>query len=419
MTVLERFLKYISIDTTSSSKTNTIPSNKNEYILAKLLLKELKELGIKDIHYDKENCYIYAVIKGNDALPKIGFIAHMDTSETVCGKNIKPRLIKNYDGNDIKLNDEVTMSPEEYPDLKNHIGKTLIVTDGTTLLGADDKAGIAEIMTMAEYFSKTKEMHGDVYIGFNPDEEIGNGLEKFSYEKFKTPIAYTIDGADLGELSYENFNAASATIEIEGVSSHCGMAKGIMVNAILIANSLISELPNETPANTEGYEGFFHIEEIEANVTSAKLKYLIRDFDKNNFEKRKMLLEEIVKKLNQKYDNRITIKIQDSYKNMKEIIEQDMSIIELPIKAMKLSGIKPIIKPIRGGTDGADATFNGLPCPNIGTGGHNFHSVYEYIAVEDMEKTSEILISMVKENNDKKILTKRKDSYQQKKVDTN
>ena len=406
MTVLERFLKYISIDTTSQSEIDNFPSNKNEFVLAKLLLKELKGLGIKDIYYDKENCYIYALIKGNDELPKIGFIAHMDTSEDAKGFDIKPRLIENYDGKDINLNDEITMKVSDFPDLKNHLGKTLVVTDGNTLLGADDKAGIAEIMTMAEYFSKTKEMHGDIYIGFNPDEEIGKGLDRFDYKRFKTPIAYTVDGSDLGEISYENFNAATAKIEISGVSSHCGTAKGVMVNAVLIANAIMSSLPDETPANTEGYEGFFHIEEVDATVTKAKLKYLIRDFDSTNFEKRKQLLEEIVEKLNEKYDNRIKLTIKDSYKNMKELIEKDMSVVELPIKAMESIGITPIIKPIRGGTDGTDATYNGLLCPNLGTGGHNFHGVYEYIAVEDMEKTTEVLISMVKENNNRKVLQK-------------
>ena len=405
MTILERFLKYISINTTSHSEKITSPSSQGQFILADLLKEELENIGA-DVDYDKENCYLYAILKGDPALPKVGFIAHMDTSEDTCGENINPQIISNYNGKDIDLSGENKLNTEIYPDLKNHIGKTLITTDGTTLLGADDKAGIAEIMMMLEHFSKTKVHHGDICVAFTPDEEIGRGMDKFNYKKFKAPIAYTVDGSTLGELNYENFNAATAKIEIEGRTCHCGTAKGIMINAILLANAIMSEIPNETPANTEGYEGFFHVQKIEGTASSAYLEYLIRDFDKKNFEQRKNIIETIVNKLNEKYDNRIKLSIKDSYYNMKDIMEEDMRVVEIAKQAMKNVGVVPIIIPIRGGTDGAEATYYGLPCPNIGTGGHNFHGTHEYITLEDMEKTTEILISIVHENTKKKILTK-------------
>ena len=405
MTVLERLLKYINIDTSSSSATETTPSTPNQLVLAELIKEELLSLGA-EVHLDKDNCYLYATLKGETHLPKIGFIAHMDTSENACGNNINPKVIPNYDGTAIALNENNVLSPDEYPDLYNHKGKTLITTDGTTLLGADDKAGIAEIMTMLEYFVTTKERHGDICVAFTPDEEIGKGMDYFDYQRFLSPIAYTVDGSTLGEICYENFNAASAKIDIEGKSCHCGSAKSIMVNAILIANAIISSLPNEIPANTEGYEGFFHVEKVEATVSSAHLEYLIRDFDKAKFEQRKKVFEEIVSRLNETYSNRIKLTIKDQYYNMKNIIEQDMSVVDIATTSMKRLGIEPLILPIRGGTDGADATFNGLPCPNIGTGGHNFHGTHEYITVEDMEKTTDILIEMVKENTSRKVLTK-------------
>lgn len=405
MTLLERFLTYIKVDTSSSSLVENTPSNNNQKILAKMLQEELIELGT-ETYFDESHCYLYATLKGDESLPKIGFIAHLDTSEDAKGNEIKPNIIKNYDGKDIILKNNNVLSPKDYPNLKEQVGKTLITTDGTTLLGADDKAGIAEIMTMLEHFSKTKTHHGDICVAFTPDEEIGKGMDYFDYDKFASPIAYTVDGSTLGEICYENFNAASAKIEIEGKSCHCGTAKGIMVNAILIANAIVSSLPNDTPSNTEGYEGFFHIEKFQGTVSSAYLEYLIRDFDKTNFEKRKQLLENIVLKLNEKYENRIKLTIKDSYYNMKNIIEQDMSVVNIATSAMESIGIKPIIIPIRGGTDGAEATYNGLPCPNIGTGGHNFHGTHEYISVEDMEKTTEVLIAIVKENLSREILDK-------------
>ena len=283
MTVLERFLKYIKIDTASSSLSEETPSTPNQRLLANKLQEELTSLGA-EVKYDEEHCYLYAMIKGDESLPKIGFIAHLDTSEDAKGENITPNIINNYNGQQITLNTSNGLSPDEYPDLNNHVGKTLITTDGTTLLGADDKAGIAEIMTMLEYYSSTDEKHGDICVAFTPDEEIGRGMDCFDYKTFVSPIAYTLDGSTLGEVSYENFNAASAKIKIECKSCHCGSAKGIMVNAILIANAIMSSLPNETPSTTEGYEGFFHIERVNATVSSATLECLIRDFDKANFE---------------------------------------------------------------------------------------------------------------------------------------
>lgn len=405
MTVLERLLKYINIDTSSSSLSDTTPSTNNQRYLAELLKDELLSLGA-EVHYDEEKCYLYATLKGEESLPKIGFIAHLDTSEDACGNNIVPRIIPNYDGKDITLNENNTLSPTMYQDLLNHRGKTLITTDGKTLLGADDKAGIAEIMTMLEHYSKVKVRRGDICIAFTPDEEIGRGMDYFDYKNFSAPIAYTVDGSTLGEICYENFNAASAKIEIEGKSCHCGTAKGIMVNAILIANAIMSSLPNETPANTEGYEGFFHIERVNATVSNATLEYLIRDFDQTNFERRKQLLTEVVEKLNEKYSNRIKLTIKDSYYNMRNIIEKDMTVVDIATTAMQSIGITPITIPMRGGTDGADATFNGLPCPNIGTGCHNFHGTHEYIALEDMEKATDILIAIVKENSSRKVLIK-------------
>lgn len=405
MTVLERFLKYISIDTASNSESNETPSTKNQRLFAKILNNELQELGI-ETYYDEKNCYLYATLRGDESLPKIGFIGHLDTSEDAKSDKISPQIISNYNGENIEISNKTLMSVKEYPDLSNHKGKTLITTDGTTLLGADDKAGIAEIMTMLEHFSKTRTRHGDICVAFTPDEEIGKGMDNFDYSRFLSPIAYTVDGSTVGEISYENFNAATAKIEIKGKSCHCGSAKDIMVNASLIANAIVSSLPDETPSNTEGYEGFYHLEKIQGTVSSAYLEFLIRDFDKEHFKYRKRFLEELISQLNEKYDNRIKLTINDSYYNMKNIIEQDMTVVDVAIAAIKNIGIDPIIIPIRGGTDGADATYNGLPCPNIGTGGHNFHGTHEYIAVEDMEQVTDILIEMVKENSSRKVLTK-------------
>ena len=405
MTALERFLKYISIDTVSNSESELTPSTNNQRILANLLNQELQELGL-ETYFDEKNCYLYATLKGDENLPKIGFISHLDTSEDAKSDKITPNFIYDYNGTDITLPNKTIMSTKEYPDLVKHKGKTLITTDGNTLLGADDKAGIAEIMTMLEHFSKARIRHGDICVAFTPDEEIGKGMDNFDYSKFSSPIAYTVDGSTLGEISYENFNAATAKIEIEGKSCHCGSAKNIMINASLIANAIVSALPNEIPANTEGYEGFYHLEKIQGTVSSAYLELLIRDFNKEHFESRKRFIEELISRLNEKYDNRIKLTLTDSYYNMRNIIEQDMSVVDIATSAMNSLEIEPIIIPIRGGTDGADATYNGLPCPNIGTGGHNFHGTHEYIAAEDMEKVTGILIEMVKENTSRKVLTK-------------
>lgn len=398
MEILERFLNYIAIDTTSDSKSATTPSTPNQKILAQKIVEELQQMGVRNIYHDTKYGYIYATIEGNPSLKKIGFLTHLDTSEDAKGENISANIIKNYDGEDIYLNDSVISRVSSYPDLKNHKGKTLITTDGTTLLGADDKAGIAEVMTMVEYFCQNDADHGDIYLCFTPDEEIGRGTDHIDLSRFTPDFAYTIDGSHLGEISYENFNAATATIEISGVSTHTGTGKGIMVNSLLLAIEIDNQLPDELPSNTEGYEGFYHLEEITGNMEKSKMQYLIRDFDKKHFEYRKNLLDEIVNKLNKKYNNCINIEIKDTYYNMKEIIEKNIDIVDSVKLAMEKVGIKPLIVPIRGGTDGTSLTYQGLPCPNIGTGGHNFHGVNEYVALEDMEKTVEVLIEIAKQN---------------------
>lgn len=396
MNVLKRFFKYVAIDTTSDSTKDKNPTSKGQVKLAELILGELKNMRIDDFYFDEENCYIYAYLKGNPELPSIGFLAHLDTCEDAKGKNINPIIHENYNGKDIELNENVTLSPTQYPSLNDHIGKTLITTDGTTLLGADDKAGIAEIMAMLDYFSVSHANRGDIYVCFTPDEEIGMGTDNINYNIFKPNIAYTVDGSKAGELAYENFNAATANITITGTPSHCGTAKGVMVNAGRVATILNSLIPNEIPENTELYEGFYHLEDISGNVAEAKLKYLIRDFDKDNFEKRKQILEKIVSELNERYGNCIELSIVDKYRNMLEIIEQYPELIEKTKQAIEATGTDVFIKAIRGGTDGTDISFNGIPCPNLGTGGYNYHSVYEYICLEDMERVVEILISIVK-----------------------
>ena len=395
MSILDRFTKYIKIDTTSNSNENTIPSSKGQFVLAKILINELKELQLDEVFFDEEHCYIYAKLKGIENLPKIGFVSHLDTSESSSGKNINPKLIHNYDGGNIKLNDDIELNVSIYPDLKNHVGKTLITTDGTTLLGSDDKAGIAEIMDMLEYYSSNNIEHGDIFVCFTPDEEIGKGTKYLNYNIFNPNYAYTVDGSSVGEFSYENFNAASATIEINGISSHVGSAKGKMINSVRIATIINSLLPEEIPENTDGHEGFYHLKDLSGDVLYTKMTYMIRDFDDNNLEKRKVVLKEIVNQLNDKFGNVISLDISDTYKNMFNIIRQDPLFIENTLKAIKKTGIEPIITEIRGGTDGANISRMGIKCPNIGTGGHNFHSIYEYICLEDMEKVSQILVSIV------------------------
>ncbi len=398
MKLLDRFLKYVKIPTTSNSKSETIPSTNSQFLLANLLYDELKDLGIDDIYYDKENCYIYAVLKGNEKYDKIGFISHVDTSEDAPSSKINPVIHYNYDGSIIKLNNEVIIDPENYPGLKDKIGKTIITADGTSLLGADDKAGIAEIINMLEYFSQNECDHGDIYVCFTPDEEIGNSVENFSYERFPVDYAYTVDGYAAGEISYNNFNAATAYIEIEGVSTHTGNAKDKMVNALTVANELDSMIPNERPENTEKDEGFYHHFHTNGSHSRATIDYLIRDFSLKGFENRKETLKKIVDELSEKYSIKITLKIVDSYYNMYEVIKDSFYIVENALAAAKNVGIEPKQVLTRGGTDGTRLSSNGIPCPNLGVGGDAFHSVYEYVCYEDMQAESDILIEIVKEN---------------------
>jgi len=400
--VVERFLRYITYDTQSNEESNTTPSTEGQMIFARALKKELEEIGLKEVSLDEKG-YLMATLESNleedKQVPTIGFIAHMDTSPDISGKNVRPQIIKNYDGGDIILNKEekIVLSPTDFPELKDYVGKDIITTDGTTLLGTDDKAGIAEIITAMEYLLENPEIkHGRIRIAFTPDEEIGRGADFFEVKKFGADLAYTVDGGPLGELEYENFNAAAAKISIRGESVHPGTAKGKMVNSLLIANELINRLPTrETPAETEGYEGFYHLVSIKGNVEETKLYYIIRDFDKINFIKRKTTIEEIVKDLNKKYDKgRIQLKISDQYYNMKEIIENNKDIVDTAYQAMEEIGVTPMITPIRGGTDGARLSYMGLPTPNIFTGGHNFHGKYEFIPVFAMEKAVELIVKI-------------------------
>lgn len=396
MKILDRFLKYIQIPTNSNSETGASPSTETQRNLAKVLIEELNALNLDEVYYDEEHCYIYAYLKGNTDAPKIGFISHMDTSEAVTDENMKPQIIENYNGESVKLGESAVLDVEQYPDLKNHKGKTLITTDGTTLLGADDKAGIAEIMTMLENLKTQDISHGDIFIAFTPDEEIGEGTKYFDLTKFTPDFAYTVDGSDLGEISFENFNAASIKIEIIGVSTHLGSAKNILVNSQMIANKIINAIPAEYPETTEKYEGYYHLDSIVGDVSCTKMKLLIRDFNKEGFEKRKQTITEIVASLNSEYNNCIKLEIKDTYYNMKNIISNNMHIVEMAEKAMESIGVTPLIQEIRGGTDGAEISARGLPCPNLGTGGHNFHGIYEYICLEDMEKSSDVLIQIIK-----------------------
>lgn len=403
MNVLERFLKYVQIDTQSDEATGTSPSTAKQHELARLLEIELKEIGAEEIYYDKEHCYVYASIpatKGYECTPVIGFIAHMDTAPSMSGTNVKPKIIEKYNGDDIVLNNspEVILKTIEFPEITKYIGQDLVVTDGTTLLGADDKAGIAEIMTMAEYLLSHPECkHGKIRIGFTPDEEIGCGPNHFDIALFGAEYAYTVDGGALGELEFENFNAAGAKVTIHGCNVHPGSAKGKMKNAILIAQEFISLLPvAENPMYTENYEGFYHLDSIEGTVECTKMDYIIRDHDMTKFLQKKQLFEQIADFMNQKYGTgTIEIDMADSYYNMRKIIEPHMFLIDYAKEAMLELGIEPIITPIRGGTDGARLSFMGLPCPNLCTGGENFHGKYEYISVQSMEKTVELLIKLI------------------------
>lgn len=392
-TVTERFLTYVKHHTTSDEASDTFPSTKRQLAFAAFLAKECEAIGLQSISMDAYG-YVTALLPGNTAnAPTIGFISHMDTSPDASGENVLSNIVENYDGKAIPLNGTV-LSPEEFPSLKEYIGQTLITSDGTTLLGADDKAGIAEILTAAEYLLAHPEIpHGAIRIAFTPDEEIGKGVDFFDVDKFHADFAYTLDGGRIGELEYENFNAARAIIRIKGKNVHPGSAKNVMKNAALIGTEIASLLPErETPAKTEGCEGFFHLCSFEGDVTSATLNYIIRDFNADSFAHRKELLRLIVERKNAQYNNCIELDLHDEYYNMLSQIEPHMEIVSLAKQAMLDCGITPIIQPIRGGTDGARLSFMGLPCPNLFAGGHNFHSNYEYVPVPSMEKAVSMIV---------------------------
>lgn len=398
MDITERFLNYTKFDTQSAEDSQTVPSTKKQLAFAEYLMKELKDEGLDDVEMDG-NGYVYATLKSNmkGKVPTIGFISHYDTSPDCSGKDIKARVVKNYDGGDITLSEGIVSSPKKFPELLSHVGEDLIVTDGHTLLGADDKAGIAEIVQAMCYLRDHKEIkHGDIRIGFNPDEEIGMGAHHFDVDKFGCEWAYTMDGGDLGELEYENFNAASARVTITGVSVHPGYAKGKMVNASRLAAEFASMLPaDETPETTDGYQGFYHLTGITANIEGATLSYIIRDHDRKKFEDRKDFMEECARKMNEKYgEGTCVADVKDQYYNMKEKIDPNMHVIDIVLKAMQECGVPPRVQPIRGGTDGAQLSFKGLPCPNIFAGGVNFHGPYEFVSIQVMEKAMAIIIKI-------------------------
>ncbi len=399
--VIDRFLEYVKVDTQSQDDVEAVPSTEKQRNLAKILVKELKEIGASNVRLS-DNCYVYATIPANTdkKLPVIGFVSHMDTSNAISGANVKPQIIKNYDGGEIVLNKDlnIKMSPIDYPSLTLSKGKDLIVTDGTTLLGADDKAGVAEIMTLAETLLTHPEIeHGTIQIGFTPDEEVGRGVDFFDVEGFGADFAYTVDGGELGEIEYENFNAASGKLQIQGRSIHPGSAKNKMVNALLLAMEFQNMLPaHEDPMHTDNYEGFYMLNALQGTVDSARAVYIIRDHDKAQFEAKKARFLKIGEYLNEKYgDGTFTVEVKDSYYNMKEKVEPHMHLIDNARRAMEELGVTPIVVPIRGGTDGARLSYMGLPCPNICTGGSNFHGRYEYIPVQSMEKVVEILLKIV------------------------
>ena len=399
MDIVDRFIKYARIDTQSDENNTQTPSTQKQFNLAKEIEKEALEMGLSDVSLDN-NCYLMATLPSNTKkrVPTVGFIAHFDTSPDMSGKDVNPRIVKEYDGRDIILNEEnnVVLSPKDFPELLQHVGEDIIVTDGTTLLGADDKAGIAEIMDAMQYLIDHPEIeHGDIRIGFTPDEEIGRGADKFNVEKFRAEWAYTMDGSGVGELEYENFNAASAKIKIQGRNVHPGYAKNKMINALNVANELVALLPiNERPEHTEGYEGFFHLISLGGTVEESEIAYIIRDHDREKFENRKALMEQAVSELNKKYGDRLTLDMRDQYYNMKEKVEPVKHVIDYAFRAIEEVGITPVIKPIRGGTDGAKLSFMGLPCPNIFAGGMNFHGKYEYLPVHSMKKASRVIVKI-------------------------
>tara|TARA_B100001765_G_scaffold213485_1_gene179429 strand:+ start:621 stop:1859 length:1239 start_codon:yes stop_codon:yes gene_type:complete len=401
--LINRFISYVTVDTESDPKSDTTPSTAKQWDLANALVQELKDIGMQDVTID-ENAYIMATLPAttNKDVPVIGFISHFDTTPDFTGANVKPQLIENYDGEDIVLNSEenIILSPKDFDDLLEYKGQTLITTDGTTLLGADDKAGIAEIVSAMEYLIQHPEIeHGTIRVGFTPDEEIGRGAHKFDVEKFGADWAYTMDGSRIGELEYENFNAAGAVVSIKGKIVHPGYAKGKMINSMYMATDYINSLPRmETPEHTSDREGFFHLYSVEGEVDHTELQYIIRDHDKDHFEARKQMMQQLADELNAQYEREaITVEISDQYYNMREKIEPVMHIVDIAEAAIKEAGITPLIKPIRGGTDGSQLSFKGLPCPNIFAGGHNFHGRYEYVPVESMQKAIEVIVNIAKE----------------------
>ncbi len=398
MDITERFLNYTQFDTQSSEDSESVPSTPKQLVFAKYLTEELEREGLSDVEMDSQG-YIYATLKANTKknIPTIGFISHYDTSPDCSGAGIKPRIVKAYDGGDVVLSEGIVSSPEKFPELKAHVGEDIIVTDGTTLLGADDKAGIAEIIQAMCWLRDHDEVkHGDIRVAFNPDEEIGMGAHHFDVEKFGCEWAYTIDGGDLGELEYENFNAAAAKIHIKGVSVHTGYAKGKMVNASRLAVEFADMIPaTQVPEVTEGYEGFYHLLGITSSCEKATLSYIIRDHDRDRFEDRKDFIEECVGKMNGKWgEGTVTVELKDQYYNMKEKIDPNMHVIDIVLKAMQESGVAPKVQPIRGGTDGAQLSFKGLPCPNIFAGGCNFHGPHEFVSVQVMEKAMQVIIKI-------------------------
>lgn len=398
MNIQERFINYTKFDTQSSEESESVPSTSKQLIFAKYLKEELEREGLEDVEMD-EMGYIYATLPANtkDDIPTIGFISHYDTSPDCSGANVKPSIVSNYDGTDIELSPGIVSSPKKFPELLNHIGEDLIVTDGTTLLGADDKAGIAEIMQAMCYLRDNKEIkHGKIRVAFNPDEEIGKGAHNFNVEKFGCEWAYTIDGGDLGDLEFENFNAASGKVSIKGVSVHPGYAKSKMINANRLATEFANMLPaDETPEETEGYEGFYHLLGIESGTECAKMNYIIRDHDRGRFEDRKVFFKRCADKMNEKYgEGTVTAVVSDQYYNMKEKISPNMHVIDIVLKAMQECDVPPKVEPIRGGTDGAQLSFKGLPCPNIFAGGVNFHGPYEFVSIQVMEKAMQVIVKI-------------------------
>ena len=406
MDAVERLISYLKIDTESVPDRDVIPSSEKQFDLAKVLEKELREMGVSDVRLD-EHCYVYGKLPSNLSgeekakTPALGLIAHMDTSPSARGKNVNPRIVKNYDGTDIVLNEEEKLSPKIFPRLLEQVGDDLLVTDGTTLLGADDKAGVAEIMALVEYLQNHKEIpHGDICIGFTPDEEVGCGADIFDVKGFGADVAYTVDGGKLGGVEYENFNGASGKLKIHGVNVHPGSAKDKMLNSLLLAMEFNSMLPQFTPANTEGYEGFFHLCDMAGDESLTEMNYIIRDHDREKFEEKKRIFLDVAEKLNQKYNARGAFfepEVKDSYFNMAEKVKDHMYLIDVAKIAFEKEGITPIVSPIRGGTDGASLSYKGLPCPNLCTGGDNFHGIYEYLNLNAFHKMIAVLIQITQE----------------------